>query len=345
MSMSLRTHIKDVKGSAIGLFFRERFSHTDTLTKDVNRRLQNASTIRPAILLSPYVYSTLGTAIDYRIRYSFAITPNEQLTAWYGAWGLALKLPETTEDIMIPQDELLDLLSAHLISTTFDPFSNSVAYGPYSANLLESFFASLDLTLAEIKPSGRRLAAKQEKLLARYCYVLALFERVYREGLLSPAVLEGPLFGPTTKESVQELLAIPQDDLVDDLWEMSWVFYERCNHLLTKPTILNPHFVGSGDVGGADGDLIVDGCLIELKASVQPKIEPNWLRQLAGYLLLDYDDANQIRSLGIYMVRQGMLFTWPVEDFLQMLTGDPAASVASLRRELRARLQTAKQGR
>src|SRR5207249_2824155 len=76
------------------------------------------------------------------------------------------------------------------------------------------------------------------------------------------------------------------------------------------------------------------------KTSIRPEIKPEWLRQLAGYVLLDYDDEYKMTSVGIYMARQGMLFTWPVEEYFQKLAGDPLASVAVLRRDFRGQFST-----
>jgi hypothetical protein len=247
---------------------------------------------------------------------------------------LALRPLDSVDAVPIPPEELVDILSSYSIMTLFNPMSDGAAYGPYPPNLLKAFFESLDETVARMQPSGRRLNGKDERLLARYCYLLGLFERLYREGI-STAVMEGPLLTPTPKKSVEELLAIPNSDAVEDIWAMSWLFYERCNFLLSQPVVLGPVFGGIGAVGGADGDLIVDWCLIEVKASVQTSLKANWLRQLAGYLLLDSNNKYQINSLGIYMARQGLLFTWHVEDFLQSLTSDPGASVTALRSEFR----------
>jgi len=109
--------------------------------------------------------------------------------------------------------------------------------------------------------------------------------------------------------------------------------------LIRSPHVLNPTFAGSPDVGGADADLVIDGCLIDIKATVNPKLDPDFLYQLAGYLLLDYDDQLHIDTVGIYMARQGMLFTWSVADFLRQVTGDDTISLVSLRREFRTLYQ------
>jgi hypothetical protein len=133
---------------------------------------------------------------------------------------------------------------------------------------------------------------------------------------------------------------IPQAPWIDDLCAMSTLFCERYQELFLRPHTLNPTFVGSPDVGGADADMVVGGCLIDMKATIQPKLDPEHLYQLAGYLLLDYTDRYHINAVGIYMVRQGVLFTWPVSEFLRQLTGDDTATVESLRQAFRAVCET-----
>src|SRR5215469_10720916 len=85
--MSLTSHLKNYAQSPVGRFFRQRFPYTATVTRTTNPVLKAATTIRPAGP-QPYPYGTVGTALDYRIRYSFAITPSHELVAWQGAWIL-----------------------------------------------------------------------------------------------------------------------------------------------------------------------------------------------------------------------------------------------------------------
>ena len=94
---------------------------------------------------------------------------------------------------------------------------------------------------------------------------------------------------------------------------LSWRFYDNFNHLLSLPHSLNPNFDGSLDIGGADADLIVEGTLIDIKATITQKIRPDWLWQLLGYVLLDYSDRHRINSIGLYMARQGIFFQWDLE--------------------------------
>ncbi len=327
--MSLTSHLRD-PNSPIGQFINQRFSQTSSITKVTNKRLRDLSTINPGF--PSWVYSHLGMAIDYRIRYSFHISKPQGLVAWSGIWQLALKPLESDDDISVSFDDIPD---GTPIPIGHDQTGRVVivelAEGIYPPKLIEAFFGSLDTTLKAIQPVGRRLELEEERVMARYCFVLGLFEEVYR----SSRYLESPLMLPAPRKSVDELLAIPEDAWVEDLCALSRLFYDNYSHLLSQPFNLNPTFAGSNDVGGADADFIVNGCLIDIKTTTGQKVEAKYLRQLVGYLLLDYDDALHIESVGIYMTRQGELFTWPIADFLCQLTGDSTASVTQLRQEFR----------
>src|SRR5207249_6127316 len=90
------------------------------------------------------------------------------------------------------------------------------------------------------------------------------------------------------------------------------------------------------DVGGADGDLIVDGCLIEFKTTVDPcdQIRKS-LHQLLGYVLLDYTDRYELREVGFYLSRQRVLVQWSLEELMEMMAGGSHPELP----ELRARFQ------
>jgi hypothetical protein len=315
--MSLTSHLND-PASPIGQFIKQQFAQTARLTKAANLQLKAAETLRPALAGVSYPYAPIGTAIDYRVRYAFDVTPYQQLVAWHGALLLTAKPVE----------------SLPLTPIYFD-IMQGIAQGPYPLKLVRQFFESLDYTLQTIQPVGRRLDAEAEHFLDRYCVVLSFFEQVFR----SNAYLQGPLLQPTVKQSVEELLTIPQDSWLDDLSQIFNLFYTRNHELSSRPYILNPTFAGSLDIGGADADLVVDGCLIDIKASLSSQIKAEYLYQLAGYLLLDYDNQLHMNAVAIYMARQGMLFTWSIPEFLHQLTGNESAELGSLRRVLRKLFQ------
>ncbi|WP_406011800.1 hypothetical protein OG520_00980 [Streptomyces sp. NBC_00984] len=55
--------------------------------------------------------------------------------------------------------------------------------------------------------------------------------------------------------------------------------------------------------------------MADCKATIRShKIGRAEVQQLAGYLLLDYDDTHAINRVGFYFSRQGALISWSVPD-------------------------------
>jgi hypothetical protein len=332
--MSLSSHLNDPT-SPIGQFLKVRFAKTAPLTRAANQRLKTMEIVRPVHADPSHPYALIGMAIDYRIRYAFEMTPSRRLVAWKGALLLATKRKEREDDPLFDWDSVPAGMALPLPGgISGNPFE--VARGPYSRALLQAFFDRLDATVHALRPVGRLLNEDEEYLLGRYCLVLSLFEQVFRSG-----IQRGPLFQPVVRQSVEALLALPQDHWLDDLSQLFRLFYERYYHMLVLPHLLNPTFAGSHDVGGADADLVIDGCLIDIKTSISSQVKAEYLYQLAGYLLLDYDNLLQLQTLGIYMARQGLLVTWPVAEFLHQLTGDDRVTLTSLRQTFRGICQQA----
>ena len=140
--MSLTSHLKYWKQSPIGQFLRHHFSQTDSITTEINKQLRNASPLRPAGQVRP-PYGALGMAIDYRIRYSFAITPSKKLAAWLGGPMLAFKPLEGNDDVPVENYEIPRGIG---IPTKVDASGRilGIAHGPYSWKMIEAFFDSLD---------------------------------------------------------------------------------------------------------------------------------------------------------------------------------------------------------
>lgn len=185
-------------------------------------------------------------------------------------------------------------------------------------------------------PVGTRLDAKDEEKLNRLCFALALFEECFRGGPYPTSALV-PLIA---RGSVKEFLAVPGERVVADLCAMSWAFIDSHHGLVARRdrTTLNPTFKGSGLVGGADADLIVDGCLYDLKASKQPGLKREAVYQLIGYALLDFDDEHGMTSVGFYRARVPASVTWDLADFVAE-SGGPSTTVAGLRSDLEPMLR------
>lgn len=207
----------------------------------------------------------------------------------------------------------------------------------------KGFFKSLENFTDQCDPRYRRLTATEEDALNRHCIVLALLEQVFRAGI--SACRWSPLFSIKEIdkggepywlpipwiENADDLLSVAEPSWLDDMRRLSWRFYDGFSHLLELPHILNPIFDGSGNVGGADADLIVDGTLIDIKISIHPQIPLWFIRELLGYTLLDYSDRYHIDSIGLYMSRQDILFKWDLAEVIADLCPGPAPSIAELR--------------
>ena len=290
--MSLISELKNAK-SPVATFFKEHFPNTGRLVRQTNRSLSGAETIGRDTPFKPAAWALLGTAIDYRLRYYFPKTDHRSLVAFQGA---------------------------NLVTGEWQWPGHNGTLLSLSPELVEEFFESLDVCLDRIQPAGRRLQPDEEGMLCRYCVTLALFDQVFRAGA-SPNSL---LFS-SNLSSTRDMLSLAPSEWIGDLRAQSWLFYDSLGSRLSEPCTLNPTFVGSGAIGGADADLIRGGCLIDCKATINPSISRQWLCQLLGYAFLDLVDEYRLTRVGVYLSRQGALMTWGLEDLMAAIgTGAPS---------------------
>ncbi|MFB7713928.1 hypothetical protein [Streptomyces sp. NPDC056105] len=164
-------------------------------------------------------------------------------------------------------------------------------------------------------------ALENERDIARACHAAALFESVPRR----PDPRNSPLLRQACPElTLDALLAEVPAYAVDDLVALTAQADTALGALRaqTPPNTVNlaPTFTGSQDVGGADGDWLVDGTLIDVKTTIHPDELPLAdIYQLADYLLLDYQDALNITDVGWYSARADALITFTTPDFLKLL--------------------------
>ena len=277
------------KGSPLRCFMENHFPNARQTIQTHNRQLAECSTTN--CLDSPplAVYSLLGTAIDYRIRYYFEDALYQDLIA---AKGAALVHGERA--LWDPTEARMPKLDSELVSEFFD--------------------IELPCTLMMMGPAGRRLNTDDEQLLCRYCVVLAYFEQIFRAG--RRGTLNSPLF---RRPSIDRWLDLAEDTWIKDMMAQSFLFSKRMTDYFTATSICNPTFSGSADVDGADADLILDTCLVDFKATINPRIDKMWLWQLLGYVLLDYYDHYKFEKVAVYFTRQGVLLTWPLEELISSM--------------------------
>lgn len=166
------------------------------------------------------------------------------------------------------------------------------------------------------------LAPETEDRLVRLCFIASHFEEFFRLG----GFVRGSWLGDASPATtLEDLIAAVPDYVVTDiaaqmaLAERPGPFSSWCA-LPEEEKICGPVFGGSRDVGGADADFILGRQLIDCKATIRPeRLGRAEIHQLAGYLLLDYEDVYGVDRVAFYLSRQGALISWSAEDFLGLL--------------------------
>lgn len=297
--MSLTSLLDDRQGP-VREFFESRLPNL----KSLQARWRACGT--PQIVPPPGAGSpgTIGTAFDYRLRYFFVVTPPGSFVAVHGAKRLAGR--RSAEDDLEAFDRLAD-----------------------GTDLFSSLLAGLRALVDEVRPVGRRLTAAEDSDLCRYCYVLALYDECFRMNMRWRSPLEH--LGPDA--DVADAMALVPDAAVADLCALVVGLHRSELATLSGRVITNPTFAGSGLVGGADGDLIIGDCLVDAKATVQ-SLQRDWVYQLIGYALLDFDDVYEIGRVGFYHSRVASLLTWDLQDMLNDAAGQPV-DIGALRHDFR----------
>jgi len=191
----------------------------------------------------------MGKALNNRIRYYFQTKPS------YLEWSGVRDLDEDPKNIRcLPK------------GFQFIP------------PLFQEFSLRLGETLEHLKPVGRRLEPLEEEMLARFSILLAAFQQwdPYRHDNKPMLKLA------KRKQTFSGLWSLVKPHWVDDLCQLSRLFYERSTHgdlfplppLFSRPAIFEASFEG---VGWASADLIVDNRLIEIKATKDPCLKQSYI--------------------------------------------------------------------
>jgi hypothetical protein len=296
--MSLTRHL-DNPGSPVRKYLYDRFAIVEQskrgspLTPQASAILKLKDLPREPALKSfalPGYAGVIGSAIDYRIRYYFGLFDVTKTAAARGA--------------------------ATIRRVSVDPLTFETLVGPNSpraGELADEFFRLHARMIAKLNPVKRRLAEDEENMLACHCIILAYYEALFRAG----AAIQSPLYRLSRRATIKSLLALALPECVADVRQLSFAFEEDARALFEVPAILNPTFVGSAMVGGADADIVLGEMLVEIKTLVDvQKRFRDILYQLLGYVLLDYGDQHSIRSISIYFARHRKQWAAPLWHFL-----------------------------
>lgn len=238
-------------------------------------------------------YGLIGTAFDYLFRFRLKrLNPTASTKRWVAEIALNL----------LPQDYDNEELKAESKSTgiPIEVLRDIVGLD------MKKQHGSLGEKVGRLITEAKQLysAYIQSGIMSddiiRATVHLAQIDPIYRAGYVDPNL--GKVDDLVIKE-LCELIEIVNDD--------AFIAKDHC--------LLNPTFgEASREVGGADADFIIDGCMVDIKTTKSAKFTRDQFNQLVGYYILhdiggiDGDRNITITSLGIYYSRYGELCTFPV---------------------------------
>ncbi|MCD5422473.1 hypothetical protein LRS71_23450 [Rhodococcus pyridinivorans] len=246
----------------------------------------------------------IGTAIDFRLRLAFTTANLVPLTAQGGYGALARR----------------HLDAAHLLTGLTEATKAVLA----AAGLIGS--------------TGIELPGRSEDDLIRLCVVAGQLDQLYRK--YESVVRTTPLLDGDTVATLEQAIAQVPSRVVDDLHDQVTRANDGLGPLRASATKVTAglEFAGSHLIG-ADADLLVDGLLLDIKAKNEATtIKKPEVYQLAGYVLLDFDDIHRIEQVGIYWTRHGVMRTFSVPVFFELLGA--TAPIDELRGRLRDELSS-----
>ncbi|MFI1866938.1 UvrD-helicase domain-containing protein [Streptomyces jumonjinensis] len=303
IELSLTGQLK-YDSSPISQFMAHRLPYSQNLVRDyLNRIARFPHPTQPIDVQYPN-WSALGHTIDYRLRLTLGgrLGPAVDL----GVWAL----------------------------NGVEPFP-----GAPQAESRKALHAAGHQLLAAVDSYLAVPGSMDEHRLTQLCFVASFFEDIARTGQIRRFSM---LAGATPATDLGDLTASVPSYVLDDIAHQMRLAegpFASFRALPSPSRVCGPVFTGSGDIGGADADYICDGLLLDCKATKDPRrLGRDEIYQLAGYLLLDYDDKFRIDHVGLYLSRQGGLITWEVGDFLRRLGAQ--APLHQLREQLHQYLRS-----
>lgn len=272
---------------------------TSQLPKPPLPRTWNA----PAALALPdfldgFPWSTVGTALDFRLRFYLGGSFASARVAAAGArllaehWRLTTDFPRAFEELAVRFEELTQR-------------DTNWSHTP---------------------------TAETRSLLAQYSFVLALYEQCFRALFTD----DWPIVSLGANATLDNLIGTVHESAIRDISSMAELFVTTQQEMLAATSVvLNPAFgAASAQLGGADADLIVDGRLIDVKTKRNATVDLVDLWQILGYAFSDYNDEYQIREVGFYFSRHGLQVAWSLDALMELMAGAPK-NLANVRMQFR----------
>ena len=283
-------------------WFETRAPHLERVHEASTRRLRPVVPRRRPDALPPWL---IGMAFDWRLRIGIGLPDDPSATTAYAGWC-------QVRDVLVGHVRLTD---AMLASDRMAQDRNPVA---------QLFDAARQARGGDDRP-------RDEMQLARIAVALARYESCYRGGVRP----DDPLLPLGAAPDLPTLLALCPEAAADEIARLTAAARRGLAPLFPAESIeLNPDFTAYGMP--ADGDLVIDGLLLDLKTVTRPEIQVDWLWQILGYVFLD-EGRRGIDRVGLYLSRHAWLVTWDVDELLSALAGQDVTE-AELRGDFLAAL-------
>ncbi|HYS41640.1 MAG TPA: hypothetical protein VEO01_38980 [Pseudonocardiaceae bacterium] len=337
--MSLTSQLRD---GELGAWCKARFTGSADLAGQVGLATRDRRAVAPIGRPAGRHWAAIGGAFGARI--AALVQPAPPYYALFGlvnaglvrrSWADDQAARYPTHSALPPHDRMLDLRPTVAGWFDLDPTGEFDSGEPDSRSGFPAEPVLADLLdrtrayFAQHAPPGRVGTKGAEIGLARSCWLLEIFESVYRSGqvheihqLFRPGVPSlAELRGTASEVVVTELAALAEQlttlDAVGTLRRLAGGPPAGQPLGIAAPAFVN-HW--------ADGDVVLTGpsgsTLLEVKTVLKTGDRPRatqWLWQLVAYAWLDVADRYQIRDVGFYFARHGALVTWPLDDLVDRL--------------------------
>jgi hypothetical protein len=281
--MPITTELKDPQSKS-SRWLRAHFD-LETLAASLGADAEGADTLRPERVFKDYPWSTVGHAIEFRLRQIRGV-PYFGTSASSAPVGSSPILSQLFHDALAL---LWDKYQSHSTTTRED------AWVMYYAGIAEGAYRSGDTNgLQDAKRVFERLLYSPDwQAVVKHMAALRSGEVVEVDHR------DHPCLG-----ALVELLPV-HDHVLNDIALTSDTATVPWMQITRGSFFDSPQFGGAPLVGGADGDFIVDRTLFDIKCTIHP--ERLWLpalRQMIAYVALDTDDEFEIDQIAIFLPRQ-----------------------------------------
>jgi hypothetical protein len=305
------TSVLDDPASSLSVFLDERFPAIQGLALTIEQQL--AGYAIPAIREHGRTipWRTIGTAIDHRLRLAFTPDATPRMPGQPPANPASTNAITAGVHYALIRSNRPD--SDHIYRNIARLGLQLITRFQVLAGEAKSFDPAVPVCIG----------GRMERDLCTLCYAGAWYDALHRTGDIDAERNHELRYAAATSDDLDDMLTVIPElaianmaDLVRHAGGSSLADLRKGTE--TRLCITGPCFSGSRDVDGADADLIIDTVLLEIKAHANPaQAARDTLRQILGYLILDYQDTYKLARASIYYVRHARLVHWEIPDLLR----------------------------